>query len=84
MCLKNKLPSLATITLATVSGILVPAASKVSPMTVSGMPSVSPEQTQSQTRLQTYCRTTASNMLIGSQLTPLLAFVVHMTHPASA
>lgn len=36
------LPALATITLATVSGILVPAASKVSPITVSGMRRVSP------------------------------------------
>lgn len=37
-------PSLATITLATVSGILVPAANSVSPITVSGMPRVSPAQ----------------------------------------
>lgn len=36
------LPFLATNTLVTVSGMLVPAANKVRPITVSGMPSVSP------------------------------------------
>lgn len=36
------LPFLATNTLATVSGMLVPAANKVRPITVSGIPSVSP------------------------------------------
>jgi hypothetical protein len=36
------LPFLATNTLVTVSGMLVPAANKVRPITVSGIPSVSP------------------------------------------
>lgn len=36
------LPFLATNTLATVSGMLVPAANKVRPITVSGIPSISP------------------------------------------
>lgn len=40
------LPSRATITLTTVSGMLVPAARSVIPITVSGIPSVSPEHRQ--------------------------------------
>lgn len=44
----GSLPSRATITLATVSGMLVPAARSVIPMTVSGIPSVSPEQNRAE------------------------------------
>ena len=40
---KEYIPSLATNRLAMASGILVPAAKRVNPITVSGIPNVSPE-----------------------------------------
>lgn len=42
--LNKRLPNLATITLDTASGTLVPAAKNVSPITESGMFKVSPER----------------------------------------